>query len=150
MDIRKTVAFSFNRYSLSQRLRLEVTGCKRQAHHSHGSKNNENDVFHGVTSFSDMTLESILLSFSALLTAHPLPYVWPAIEELDTAFFTGVQKSNYLDIHERHSVEVQRNPRPSSFHLPLQFLQMPRLQPTAQTNHRLETAGFFFKLYCHL
>jgi hypothetical protein len=51
MDIRKIVAFSFNRYSLSQRLRLEVTGCKRQAHNSHGSKNNENDVLHGMTSF---------------------------------------------------------------------------------------------------
>jgi hypothetical protein len=25
-----------------------------------------------------------------------------------------------------------------------------RLQPTAQANHRLETAGFFFKFYCHL
>jgi Mg2+/Co2+ transporter CorB len=90
MDIRNTVTFSVHRYALSQRLRLEVTGCKRQAHHSHGSKNNENDMLHGVTSFSDMTVEPILLSFSALLTAHPLPYVWPAIEELDTALFTGI------------------------------------------------------------
>jgi hypothetical protein len=32
------------------------------------------------------------------------------MEELDTAFLTGVQKSNYLDIHERHTVEVQCNP----------------------------------------
>ncbi len=50
MDIRKTVAFSFNWSSLPQRLRLEVTGCKYQAHNSHGSKNNENDVLHGVNS----------------------------------------------------------------------------------------------------
>ena len=51
MDIRKSVAFSCNRYSLSQRLRLEVTGCKHQAHNNRGSKNNENDGFHGVTSW---------------------------------------------------------------------------------------------------
>lgn len=107
MDIRNTVAFSFNRSSLPQRLRLEVTGCQHQTQNRYGAKNNEHDVLHGVTSFSDMTLESILLSFSALLTAHPLPYVWPAIEELDAALFTGVQKSNDLDIHERHSVEIQ-------------------------------------------
>jgi hypothetical protein len=131
MDIRNIVAFSFHRYWLSQRLRLEVAGCKRQAHNSHSSKNNEHDVLHGVTSFSDMTVESILLSFSAILTAHPLSYVRPAVEELDTVFFTGVQKSNDLDIHERHSVEVQRNPRPSAFQLRLQFLQVLRLQPTA-------------------
>ncbi len=95
-------------------------------------------------------LNCIAVSFSAILTAHPLPYVRPAVEELDAAFFTGVQKSNDLDIHERHSVEVQRNPRPSAFQLRLQFLQVLRLQPTAQTNHRLEAAGFFFKFYCHL
>ena len=147
MDIRKTVAFSFNRYSLSQRLRLEVTGCQHQTHNSDGSKNNENDVLHAVIVFLHSGIchwNSLLLcvgrfgyqsctalSFPAFLTDHPLPYVRPAIEELDTAFFTGIQKSNDLDIHERHSVEVQCNPRPSSFQLRLQFLQMLRLQPTA-------------------
>jgi hypothetical protein len=50
MDIRNTVAFSFNPYALSQRLRLEVAGCKHQAHNSHGSKNNEYEVLHGVNS----------------------------------------------------------------------------------------------------
>src|SRR6478752_5406504 len=94
-------------------------------------------------------LNCIALSFSAFLTAHPLPYVRPAIEDLDTVFFTGVQKSNDLGIHERYSVEVQCNPRPGAFQLRLQFLQMLRLQPTAKANLRLETSGFFFKLYCH-
>jgi len=102
-------------YWLPQRLRLEVTSCKHQTHNSYGTKNNENDVLHGVTSFLNRTLESTLLSVPAFFTDHPLPYVRPAIEELDTVFFTGAQKSNDLDIHERHSVEVQRNPRLSAF-----------------------------------
>src|SRR4029077_5012961 len=50
------------------------------------------------------------LSSPALFTNHPLLYVRPAIEELDTSFLTGIQKSNDLDVHERHSVEVQHNP----------------------------------------
>ena len=114
-----------------QGLRLEVASCKCQAHNSHGTKNNENDVLHGVISFLKSSIchwNSLLLcvdrfgyqhrtalSFPAFFTEHPLLYVRPAIEELDPAFLTGVQKSNYLDIHERHSVEVQRNPRSSAF-----------------------------------
>lgn len=99
MDICNTVACSVNRYWLSQRLRLKITGCQHQTQNRDGAKNNEHDVLHGVTSFSDMTWESILLFFPAVLTAHPLSYVRPAVEELDAAFFTGVQKSNDLDIH---------------------------------------------------
>ena len=53
--------------------------------------------------------------FSTFFTDHPLLYVRPAMEELDTVFLAGVQKSNDLDVHERHSVEVQRNPRLSVF-----------------------------------
>ena len=34
-----------------QGLRLEVATCKCQAHNSHGTKNNENDMLHGVISF---------------------------------------------------------------------------------------------------
>ena len=52
MDIRSTIACSVHRYVLPHRLRLEVTGCKHQAHNSRGSKNNEHDVLHGVTSLS--------------------------------------------------------------------------------------------------
>jgi hypothetical protein len=32
------------------------------------------------------------------------------MEQLGTAFFAGIQKSNDLDIHKRYSVKVQRNP----------------------------------------
>ena len=35
----------------------------------------------------------------------------PAMEELDTAFLAGIQKSNDLDVHERQFACVQRNPR---------------------------------------
>lgn len=108
LGIRQSPSFSL--YWLPQQLRLEVTGCKHQAQKTYSTKNNEDDVLHGVTSFSDVTLESIPLSFPAFLTDHPFPNIRPAIEKLDTVFFTGVQKSNYLDIHERHSVEVQCNP----------------------------------------
>ena len=88
--------------------------------------------------------------FSTFFTAHPLLYVWPAMEELDTVFLTVIQKSNDLDVHERHSVEVQRNPRLSAFNLRFQFTQMLGLQPTAHANHRLETADFSFNSYCHV
>jgi hypothetical protein len=47
----KAVAFGLSLYWLPQRLRLEVTSCKCQAHNSYSTKNNENDVLHGVISF---------------------------------------------------------------------------------------------------
>src|SRR6266850_2470473 len=48
----KAVAFGRRcLYWLPQRLRLEVASCKCQAHNSHGTKNNENDMLHGVVSF---------------------------------------------------------------------------------------------------
>ena len=72
------------------------------------------------------------------------------MDELDTSFLTGVKKSNAIDVYECHVIKVQRKPRPTSFHLPFQFLQMVRLYSTAQTNPRLETAGVFFKFDCHL
>jgi hypothetical protein len=31
------------------------------------------------------------------------------MEQLGTAFLAGIQKSNGLDIHKRHSVKVHRN-----------------------------------------
>jgi hypothetical protein len=127
----KAAAFGLSLYWLPQRLRLEVASCKCQAHNSHGTKNNENDVLHGVISFLksnrwhwnppfracvDVGYQNCTaLSFPAFFTDHPLLYVRPAMEELDTAFLAGVQKSNYLDVHERHSVEVQRNPPRSAF-----------------------------------
>ena len=32
------------------------------------------------------------------------------MEQLGTAFFAGIQKSNDLDIHQHHTVQIQRNP----------------------------------------
>jgi hypothetical protein len=43
-------------------------------------------------------------ALSVFFTRHPLAYVTRAMEEFDATFFAGIQKSNYLDIHERHSV----------------------------------------------
>jgi len=37
------------------------------------------------------------------------------MEELDAAFLAAIQKSNYLDVYEHHSTEVQRNPRLSPY-----------------------------------
>ena len=72
------------------------------------------------------------------------------MEEFDTTFVAGIQKSNGLDIHERHSVEVQRNPRLIALYLRLQFIEMLRSQPTAQADNRLLPIGIFFYLQCHL
>jgi hypothetical protein len=72
------------------------------------------------------------------------------VEELDAAFLAAIQKSNYLDVYEHHSTEVQRNPRLSAFYLRVQLIQMGRLQPTAETNHRLSPIGIIFNPQCHL
>src|SRR5437879_2804099 len=97
-------------------LRLEVTSCKCQAHNSYRTKNYENDLLHGVISFLKSNRwhrsppfcacvdvgyqHCTALSFPAFFADHPLLYVRPAIEELDTTFLADVQKSNYLDVHE--------------------------------------------------
>ena len=72
------------------------------------------------------------------------------MEEFDTNFIAGVQKSNYLDIHERYPVQVQRNPGLIAFCLPLQFIEMLRSQPADQPNKRLSPIGILFNLQCHL
>jgi hypothetical protein len=72
------------------------------------------------------------------------------MEEFDAAFLAASQKSNYLDVYEHHSTEVQRNPRLSACYLRVQLIQMGRLQPTAETNHRLSPIGIIFNPQCHL
>ena len=83
----------------------EETSCQCQAHHSHSTKNDENDALHGVVFF----LKSrswhwnpplmcvgvgyqcgIALVFFVFFTYHPLPYVRPAMKELDSFLLTGV------------------------------------------------------------
>jgi hypothetical protein len=44
------------------------------------------------------------------------------LEDLEAAFLAAIQKSNYLDVYEHHSIEVQRNPRLSAFYLRPQFI----------------------------
>ncbi len=34
------------------------------------------------------------------------------MEKVDTAFLAGIQKSNGLDAHQRHAIEVQLSPSP--------------------------------------
>ena len=71
------------------------------------------------------------------------------MEQLGTAFLAGIQKSNGLDIHKRHSVKVHRNPRDhrpfgSSIH---------RDAPIAvdrSANDFLLPIGICFNLQCHL
>src|SRR6185295_14304349 len=125
---------------LPRGLRLEVASTECQAHNSQGAKNNENNVLQRVIdllgscighgNFPSCTWAGFgcqnrrSLSFPAFLTDHPLLYVRPAIEELDTSFLAGIQKSNDLDVPERHSVEVQQNPGLSAFKLRFQFIQM--------------------------
>jgi len=77
-------------------------------------------------------------------------YVGLAMEQLGTAFLAGIQKSNGLDIHKRHSVKVHRNPRLITVHLGLQFIEMLRSQSTAQANDFLLPIGICFNLQCHL
>jgi hypothetical protein len=72
------------------------------------------------------------------------------MKEFDTALLADIQKSNYLDVHQRHSVEVQRDPRPVAFDLRFQSIEMMRLQPTAQANDCLSPVGIFFNLQRHL
>ena len=71
------------------------------------------------------------LSFSGIFTTHPFPYVRPAMEELDATFLAGIQKSNDLDIHECHALEVQRAGQLRAIDLQPQFIEMLGLQPAA-------------------
>jgi len=72
------------------------------------------------------------------------------MEDLDAAFLAAIQKSNDFNVHERHSIEVQRNPRLTAFYLRLQFIQMLRLQSTAEADNRLPPIGIIFNPQCHL
>jgi hypothetical protein len=82
-------------------------------------------IFHIVSKRWDENSSSLCVCFgyrnfsalfsSVFFTDHPLLYVRSAMDELDAAFLAAIQKSNYLDVYERHSIEVQRNPRLSPF-----------------------------------
>jgi hypothetical protein len=52
----KAAAFGLSLYWLPQRLRLEVATCQCQAHNSYSTKNNKNDVLHGVISFLNSSI----------------------------------------------------------------------------------------------
>jgi hypothetical protein len=39
------------------------------------------------------------------------------MEQFDATLLASTQKSNDLDIHERHAIEIQRNPRLITFYL---------------------------------
>lgn len=71
------------------------------------------------------------------------------MEKFDATFLAGTQKSNDLDIHERHTLEIQRTGRLLAIDLPFQFIEMLRLQPTAQANDRLLPIGSLFNPQCH-
>ena len=53
------------------------------------------------------------------------------MEKFDATFLAGIEKSNDLDIHERHALEVQRDGRLFAIDLHLQFIEMLSLQPAA-------------------
>ena len=72
------------------------------------------------------------------------------MEKVEATILALIKKSNGLDIHKRHSVEVQRNPSLIAVYLRLQFIEMLRPQSTAQANDRLSPIGNFFNFQCHL
>ena len=72
------------------------------------------------------------------------------MEQFGTALFARIEKSNGLDVHKRHAVQVQRNSRLITVHLRLQFIEMLRSQSTAQANDSLLAIRIFFNLQCHL
>ena len=53
------------------------------------------------------------------------------MEKLDAIFLADIEKSNDLDIHEHHALEVQRAGRLRAIDLQPQFIEMLGLQPTA-------------------
>jgi hypothetical protein len=71
------------------------------------------------------------------------------MEKLGAAFLTGIQKSYDLDIHEGYAFEVQRDGRLLAIDPYLQFIEMLRLQPAAETDDCFVPIGFFFNPQCH-
>ena len=55
---------------------------------------------------------TIAPSSSRVSTVTPENSIWGLV----TLFFAGIQKSNDLDVHERHTIEVQCNPRLITFY----------------------------------
>jgi hypothetical protein len=72
------------------------------------------------------------------------------MDEFDATILASTQKSNDLDVYERHTIEIQRNPRLITFYLRPQFIEMLRPQPSAQANNRLSPIGILFNLQWHL
>lgn len=66
------------------------------------------------------------------------------MEKLDALVLAGIEKSDNLDIHERHAFEVERPRRVRPIDVLLQFIEMLRLQSTAKANDRLMHNGGLF------
>src|SRR5437870_5409010 len=65
-----------------------------------------------------------------------LQYVGRAMDQFDTALFAGIQKSNYLDVHERYALHIKPNRGPLT---PVCFLNSSRCsdrtRPKNQPDH---------------
>jgi len=72
------------------------------------------------------------------------------MKQLDAALLAASEKSNYLDIHPCHSVEIQRDCRCVAFYLKFQSIGMLRAQATAQAKNYLSPYGFFLDVHYHL
>ena len=71
------------------------------------------------------------------------------MEQFDAAFLAPIQKANDLHIYQRYAIEVQCDGRVITFDLRLEFIEMLRLLPSAQTNHPLSPSENFFDLQRH-
>ncbi len=84
-----------------------------------------------------------------MFTTYPFPYVTRARKKFDATVFTGIEKVNDLEIHEHHALEIQHDRQLLIIDLPLQFIEMLRLQSTAEADEGLVPVGYFFNPQCH-
>ena len=66
------------------------------------------------------------------------------MEKRNAFVLASIQKSNDFEIHECHAFEVQRAGRLRAIDLPLELIEVLRLQPTAQAYDRLVPLGSCF------
>jgi hypothetical protein len=80
----------------------------------------------------------------------PLADIRWAMEECSSFLLTRAQEAHYLDIHQRHLVQVQHGPEAVALELCLQGLQMRRVQVADQLERRVVLVNLPFNLACPL
>src|SRR5580704_284292 len=80
---------------------------------------------------------------SAALSAHPLPDVRRAMQQLDALCFTRAEETHRRHVHQRHFLKVQHDRWSIASDVCRQFLQVVRLNSATQAQNGAVAVGSF-------